>query len=247
VAAEAIGSGPEEAAFKPLLEQTLGNMKEITGEAKPLEKSLVLADTGYFSEDNLREAKEREVAVLIPDQQFRKRDERFDGRQEDTNSKGRLAINQFSYNEESNSYSCPSGKELVYKGHMQLHRNSGEKYQAKSSDCKECSLRARCIASRGGTLHPFRTLFVADKRQEENLCQQMRDKIDEPENREKYSARMQIIEPIFANITYCKGMNRFTLRGKWKVNVQWLLYCIVHNIGKCEEAYCERYGEGYGN
>jgi hypothetical protein len=27
-------------------------------------------------------------------------------------------------------------------------------------------------------------------------------------------------------------MNRFTLRGKIKVNIQWLLYCIVHNMGK---------------
>jgi hypothetical protein len=27
-------------------------------------------------------------------------------------------------------------------------------------------------------------------------------------------------------------MNRFTLRGRIKVNIQWLLYCMVHNIGK---------------
>jgi hypothetical protein len=28
-------------------------------------------------------------------------------------------------------------------------------------------------------------------------------------------------------------MNRFSLRTKIKVNIQWLLYCMVHNIGKC--------------
>ena len=27
-------------------------------------------------------------------------------------------------------------------------------------------------------------------------------------------------------------MDRFTLRGKSKVNAQWLLYCCVYNIGK---------------
>jgi hypothetical protein len=37
---------------------------------------------------------------------------------------------------------------------------------------------------------------------------------------------------VFANITSILGLNRFTLRGKRKVNAQWLLYCIVHNIGK---------------
>jgi hypothetical protein len=35
-----------------------------------------------------------------------------------------------------------------------------------------------------------------------------------------------------ASITRTRGLDRFTLRGKRKVNTQWLLYCIVHNIGK---------------
>jgi hypothetical protein len=47
---------------------------------------------------------------------------------------------------------------------------------------------------------------------------------------------MQIVEPVFANITYCKGMNRFMLRGNEKVDTQWKMYCIVHNIGKCMNA-----------
>jgi hypothetical protein len=29
-----------------------------------------------------------------------------------------------------------------------------------------------------------------------------------------------------------KGMNKYTLRGKIKVNIQWLLYCMVHNMEK---------------
>ena len=29
-----------------------------------------------------------------------------------------------------------------------------------------------------------------------------------------------------------KRLNRFTLRGKAKVNAQWSLYCLVHNIEK---------------
>jgi hypothetical protein len=44
---------------------------------------------------------------------------------------------------------------------------------------------------------------------------------------------MQIIEPCFADIAYNKKMNRFSLRTKLKVNIQWLLYCMARNIGKC--------------
>jgi len=36
----------------------------------------------------------------------------------------------------------------------------------------------------------------------------------------------------FANIRIQKRLDRFTLRGKIKVNIQWLLYCMVHNIEK---------------
>jgi hypothetical protein len=61
----------------------------------------------------------------------------------------------------------------------------------------------------------------------------MREKIDEPKNRVLYGRRMQIIEPCFADINYCKKMNRFSLRTKMKVTIQWLFYCIVHNIGNC--------------
>ncbi|NIV98120.1 transposase, partial [Candidatus Saccharibacteria bacterium] len=44
--------------------------------------------------------------------------------------------------------------------------------------------------------------------------------------------RFAIVEPVFANIKTQKRLNRFTLRGKVKVNIQWMLYCMVHNIEK---------------
>jgi hypothetical protein len=39
-------------------------------------------------------------------------------------------------------------------------------------------------------------------------------------------------EPVFANITRMLALNRFPLRSKRKVNTQWLLFCLVNNIGK---------------
>jgi len=47
-----------------------------------------------------------------------------------------------------------------------------------------------------------------------------------------YPQRIGIVEPVFANIRVHKGMDKFSLRGKIKVNIQWLLYCMVHNIEK---------------
>ena len=69
----------------------------------------------------------------------------------------------------------------------------------------------------------------------------MKEKIDDPVYRELYSRRQQIIEPVFSDITYCKRMNRFMLRGEEKVDAQWQLYCMVHNIAKCIIPLSEKY------
>jgi hypothetical protein len=60
----------------------------------------------------------------------------------------------------------------------------------------------------------------------------MKEKIDSPEGRAICSKRLKIVEPVFGNIRISKGLDRFTLRGQIKVNIQWMLYCLVHNIEK---------------
>ncbi|MFC1876958.1 transposase [Thermodesulfobacteriota bacterium] len=47
-----------------------------------------------------------------------------------------------------------------------------------------------------------------------------------------YPRRIAIVEPVFGNIRTQKRLDKFNLRGKIKVNIQWLLYCMVHNIEK---------------
>tara|TARA_R110002167_G_scaffold2165_5_gene10905 strand:+ start:79238 stop:79396 length:159 start_codon:yes stop_codon:yes gene_type:complete len=43
---------------------------------------------------------------------------------------------------------------------------------------------------------------------------------------------MSVVEPVFGNIGTNKRLNRFSLRGKIKVQGQWQLYCLVHNVEK---------------
>ena len=65
-----------------------------------------------------------------------------------------------------------------------------------------------------------------------SITDEMKQKIDTERGRSIYSKRLGIVEPVFGNIRTCKKMDRFTLRGKIKVNIQWMLYCLVHNIEK---------------
>jgi hypothetical protein len=240
-AAEVTGSGPEGGIFPEMLDRLEENMKKITGKEKPLKKALVEGDTGFFSEENLQEAKRRGIQVLIPDPQFRKRDPHFDGRKEHATEKKRYTEEDFKYDRKKDIYICPAGYVLEYKCNAALRNNSGRKYQIKRGICRNCPRLKKCVNARTSK-NPARTLYVTDKRHGDNLSEKMRKKIDDPAFRELYSRRQQIIEPVFSDITYCKGMDRFTLRSKKKVTIQWKLYCIVHKIGKCIKQMAEKYG-----
>ncbi len=235
VAAEAFGRGQEQRFFEPVLEQAEENLKEVTKDNEPLKGKTILADTGYFCEDNLKTAAEKKMDAVIPDNYFRQRDERFDDRGRLAGKDYKYCQGDFIYDKGKDIYLCPNDKELKFTGHVKLYGNSGNRYQAKTADCKVCPLRNKCLKSIKKT-SGRRSLYIADKKNEINYSKQMREKIDKSEYRNLYSKRMGIIEPVFANITSCKGMNRFTLRTKEKVNIQWLLYCIVHNIGKINNA-----------
>ena len=44
------------------------------------------------------------------------------------------------------------------------------------------------------------------------------------------------MEPVFGNIRHNKRLHRLNHRGHIKVNTQWNLYCMVHNIEKLAKA-----------
>jgi hypothetical protein len=57
----------------------------------------------------------------------------------------------------------------------------------------------------------------------------MMRKIDMEKGRMTYEKRLVMIEPVFANIRTHKRLDRFTLRGKIMVNIQWccIAWCII--------------------
>jgi len=60
----------------------------------------------------------------------------------------------------------------------------------------------------------------------------MAQRIASAEGRALYGWRFAVVEPVFANLRHNKRLNRFTLRGRAKVDGQWKLFGLVHNIEK---------------
>jgi hypothetical protein len=118
---EAQGSGSESGHFPDKPDET---MQRLTGNKEPLSNAIVEGDTGYFSEHNLKAAKQRGIEVILPDRQFRKRDAQFAGRK-CHGGKCRFTAEDFVYTEGKNSCTYPGP------GKVEPNRNSGEKYQAR--------------------------------------------------------------------------------------------------------------------
>lgn len=100
--------------------------------------------------------------------------------------------------------------------------------------CRTCDLRSQCLR------YPDRTEYrqvtcpvaAAKKNSPADLAEKMKAKIDLLAGKTIYAKRIATAEPPFAHIRHVMGLNYFTLRGKAKVNAQWLLFCSVHNLKK---------------
>jgi IS5 family transposase len=102
-------------------------------------------------------------------------------------------------------------------------------YRSRQKDCKRCQIRVKCLQNKDTKSRHLS--FYADATGK-NISQAMVEKIETEKGRKIYPLRIGIVEPVFANIRVHKGMDKFSLRGKIKVNIQWLLYCMVHNMEK---------------
>ena len=225
--AQAVGTANEGEHLPWVLDTNAENLKEAGVKAEEGKRISVLGDSNYFSDDNLRACQERGIEAVIPDGQGKRR----------LNSDGdrRYELDDFKYHEEENYYECPQGKRLEYKRETEQKGVKGKVYQGSLTDCKGCPDFSKCSWSKKkqSEIDKGKALRVTEKHGQGSLCRKAREKQATEEFQTLYSKRIQIVEPVFANIRHCKGLNRFTLRGKKKVNGQWQLYCIVHNLGKC--------------
>jgi len=234
ISAGAVGSANEGGHLPEVLDNTLDNMEKASLKTPEGETLTVLMDNNYYSEENIAACQERGLEAIIPDEQYKKR---LGGDYED-----RFENDDFTYHEDGDYYECPNGKRLKHKRSAVLKGREYDEYISSSKDCNVCPLSEKCFRAkqRTGAARRRRSLMIQKNNSGGTLCREMRRKLNTEEYQDKYAYRIQIVEPVFSNITYCKGLNRFTLRGKAKVNGQWKLYCIVHNLGKCLGGYNEK-------
>lgn len=248
VHAEAFGAPQEQALLLPMIKGTEENFTAI-GDPHVFEKTKLTADSGFHCEKNMEMVIARGIDAYIADNQMRKRDPRFSERDryKERFNKERAAYfgtttafttRFFTLSEDKKTCICPAGKYLRPNGsNVTVNGNRAVKFRGRDTDCPVCELRAKCLRYPDRTA--TRQVYFFQGRLK-SFAEKMKQKIDALSGRLIYNRRLATAEPVFANIRSTLGLDRFTLRGKRKVNIQWLLYCIVHNLLKVH-----RYGEVY--
>ena len=234
VEASAHGTGSEQELLMPVIDACASQRATST---------LITADAGYHSEANLIALSERGIDALIADGQMRRRDERFAEQAKHTTKPdplhdksgktktGVFAANRFTVAEDHSHAICPAGQRLYRNGKdCTVSSNTAIKFRAPQSACANCTLRSQCLRKPDTT--KGRQLAVLTRKQTQTHTERMRQRIDSEQGRERYGQRFATVEPVFGNLRHNKGLSRFTLRGQRKVDGQWKLFALIHNIEK---------------
>jgi hypothetical protein len=206
------------------------NLESIGKDKDYFEGKIVTADSSYLRVTNINKCNQEKLDAYIPDNKFRNRDERFASQLDYRPRSKKFAFADYKYDRDKDEYVCPNGMRL--KRYVKAGRHKGKLlrgYRSSEKDCRGCQLRAKCLRYKDAKRRHF--TYYADA-SGNNISQAMVKKIETQKGRKIYPQRIAIVAPVFANIRVHKRMDKFSLRGKIKVNIQWLLYCMVHNIEK---------------
>lgn len=177
------------------------------------------ADGGYYSPEQLFQAEEAGVDVLV---NIGERIEPKGDGQEFHKSK-------FSYDAEKDVVICPQGKELLFE---RVKKNKSKKHDLRLYRCKHgkhCPSSTKCTDEKRGRSIEMEPYYEAIRRQ---IAKQK-----EPYKKELLAKRKQIVEPVFGIIKHCMGFRRFTVRGLERVKTQFSLICTTYNLHKLYEVW----------
>ncbi|WP_269745318.1 transposase [Teredinibacter turnerae] len=245
VDAQVFGESQEHHTLKPIL-KSVDDRYQRLGIHKNILKSqiVVTADTGFSNEENDKYLKDNEINAYIPDNQFRSRDKKFKLQKSKYGKRHRdklvgvksvIPSSEFTFNKKAKTCHCPEGKKMWLKNEIDNHDGKVKLFfEGNLTDCRHCPIKEKCMRNpssadtREGNGRQVSITYTNGK----TASDWMRKRIDSKQGKIYYGHRMSVVEPVFGNISSNKGLTKFSLRGKNKVQGQWQLFSLVHNIEK---------------
>lgn len=135
----------------------------------------------------------------------------------------------FKYDEANDSYECPNGSKLIFKEEIRKKTLTAFEQVVRvyeSESCKGCQFRKQCKKKGRGKKK------INVNRKNDRLRAHARANLTSKEGIRLRKQRNVDVEPCFGDLKYNLGYKRFRLRGKEKVNIEFGLLSMSHNIRK---------------
>jgi transposase len=183
----------------------------------------VLADAAYCSILDLRDCQDRNVELFAMVQS-----NSFSQPKQNTNGTGLSNREAFVWNEDEQTYFCPAGHRLDYRGRETKQRHGDRsliqhRFHCDSSNCLKCPLANGCVRdpSKGRT---FKRL------EGQELLDAQRQKMSQPEAKEIYKLRGQTVELGFADAKGNRRFDRYHGRGLARARTETGLLVLAQNL-----------------
>jgi transposase len=196
----------------------LHKMANAAKDALDVETLTVLADTGYYNSNALKDCEDDGITAYVPPPDRTGR----------MKAKGRITHEEFVYDAEADAYRCPHDKLLKPTEGRKI--NTGGRveirYVSRKADCDDCPLRARCVTEKT----PTRTVY---RWEHEDVLDRHRARMkaaDAPMRR-----RAELAEHPFGTLKCRAGYRHFLVRGLDKVRGEWSLMALGYNFTRVLE------------
>jgi transposase len=187
-------------------------------------KTIVVADAGYFEEHEIVKAVKDErfdIYVSHPrDSQAQKT--KVQKKDDKIPAKG-FRKDDFKYDKEKDVFVCPADKILIREGSGYIDTRTGtRKFKYSCRECDECRYRSSCTNDKSG-----RSIKVT-----EFFCEitEFREKCNSDLGKKLLSKRKEIVEHPFGTIKHSWGYRCFMQKGKDKVSSEFSFIAFIYNL-----------------
>ena len=181
----------------------------------------VITDAGYGSEENYDYVVRNNIGNYI-------KYNNFDYEKTNEYKKRNFISDRFVYSQKKDQYECPSGKVLDFAYIKKTKTENGYKSERivyKSRCCEGCKFKEKCCKGLNN-----RTIEISPKLIEyKNTARQ---NLESENGKILRTKRGVDVESVFGQIKHNKQFRRFYTKGLQKVNTEWGIISIAHNIKK---------------
>lgn len=183
----------------------------------------ITTDAGYGSEENYDYLEKKKLKAFVKYNTFEKEQDKNYQNKHKAFSKENLY-----YNEQEDFYVCPMGQKM-HKTHQSEKKTAAGYVQTLShyqaQNCEGCSLRGQCFKAPGNrSIERNHNLERHKQRARELLLSEI--------GTQRRKQRSADVEPVFAQLKHNNAFRRFSLKGLQKVELEFGLMALGHNLRK---------------